>query len=127
MTEKKVLDGERVLTPKEQEFFEKHGVLPENVDFITNSFTESVYSIYDVCSQFYDAPFISANDGTSVRIVQDTLLLRDNLIKRHPEDYQLFKVGYFNKSTGELLPLSSPKLIIRLKDLVSSVSGNNNS
>lgn len=103
------------LTPEQKNFFEGHGVNPSAVK--PNLLIDRIYSIYDVCTGSFEAPFLAPNDRTSMRIVNDNLLFRDTLIKRHPEDYQLFIIGEFYKDSGEIVPMK-PVKVINLSDLL---------
>lgn len=101
-----------------EEFFASHGVedeqvvrpaLPYNVDCI--------YSIFDTCALTYDAPFLAVSDSVAIRQIKDVISMRDTILKRHPEDYQLFKLGSLDKSTGVLYPERMPLRILNLIEL----------
>ncbi|UPW41018.1 nonstructural protein [Sigmofec virus UA08Rod_5746] len=103
-----------------EEFFKSHGVSLEEVSKnVIPSSCDCMYSLYDVCTGIFEAPFLSVNDSCAIRIVKDTILMRDNLVKRHPEDYQLFKLGLYDKSSGVVLPVSLPQKIVNLRELVT--------
>lgn len=63
---------------------------------------KNIYSVYDVKSATYSAPFVEVNHGTSKRFIQD--LIRnspDHPFAQHSEDYTLHLIGTFNDGTAE--------------------------
>ncbi|UPW41967.1 nonstructural protein [Dipodfec virus RodF1_53] len=104
------------LTKAEKEFFSSHGVKEDEVKFSSNS--EFMYSIYDTVSGLFDAPFLSSNNGLAIRFLSDTLNRGDNVIRRHPSDYKLYLVGSYVRNDGIIVPLSKPKFIINISDVL---------
>lgn len=105
---------------KTNEFFGAHGVEQKEVVNATIPYcVDSIYSIFDTCSLSYDAPFLSVNDGTAIRYVKDALIMRDSLLRRHPEDYQLYKLGSLDKSSGVIYPSKIPVRVACLNELIT--------
>lgn len=61
----------------------------------------NLYSIKDVKMGFQQV-FILPNNASAIRWFGDTVSNKDNPMNKHPEDYQLFKIGSMNEDTGEL-------------------------
>lgn len=58
-----------------------------------------VFSMYDTKTEIYGVPHFMKSQGEALRAVMD-MLLEDNLISRHPEDFILFQLGTFDDSDG---------------------------
>ncbi len=69
-----------------------------NADYI-NSNMKYLYSIRDKRGN-YGNPCVFANDQTAIRSFQDMVLSDDGLIKRHPEDFDLFLIATWDNITG---------------------------
>lgn len=64
---------------------------------------KTLYSVYDKKSQTYSQPFTEINDGTAIRVIQDTMEQNPNHpFTRHSEDFNLERVGRFNELSGDL-------------------------
>lgn len=106
-----------------EEFFAGHGVKDDEiVQASVPAGVDGIYSIFDVCSDMFDAPILAINDGSAIRYMKDAVNGRDTLLSRHPEDYQLFKIGSFDKSTGTIYPQRLPLRVANLKELVQPIS-----
>lgn len=80
-----------------------------------------LYSIRDVKSDTFTAPFLAGNVKEAERIFGDMCYFGgDNLISRHPEDYCLYSIGSFDIRTGELCSLRLPVSVISAKDVIDS-------
>ena len=60
------------------------------------------YSIYDNKAAIYLPPFYNTNDQVAIRTFTDILQNPNTPMNRHPEDYSIYHVGYFNEETGSL-------------------------
>lgn len=99
-------------------FFKGHGVdVPDSSNCVD---LKRVYSLYDVVTCSYDAPFLSDNDAVAIRTLKDCLL-RDSMLTRHPEDYKLIYLSSFNVKTGEFCDVNK-KCVCSIKELVISSS-----
>jgi len=108
-------------TQNQKEFFQGHGVLLENVTRTTDLNIDGMYSIYDICTGMYEAPFLASNDQVAIRTVRDVVMFKDTMIKRHPEDYRLFYVGSYNKSLG-ILEQDKQRMVCNFTDLIVPLS-----
>lgn len=61
-----------------------------------------IFTIFDTKVLSFSMPFFAANLGTAIRTVQDVMASGDSNLSRHPNDYVLYGVGYFDNTTGEL-------------------------
>lgn len=67
--------------------------------------TKHMYGLKDLkTGQIHGAPFIHYGEGDAIRAFSDAVNTgqKDSLIAMHPEDYELFFLGYFEPSTGVL-------------------------
>lgn len=62
----------------------------------------NLYSIKDTKMGFQQI-LILPNNAAAIRWFGDVVLNKESPYNKHPEDYQLFKVGTMNDETGELL------------------------
>ena len=60
-------------------------------------------AVYDVKVEAYLAPFFARTLGEAERFWRDMLSNKEGPFGKHPEDYQLFRVGEFDESTGLLV------------------------
>lgn len=81
---------------------QKYGV---DVPDISSPAIEYLYSVYDVVCEEYNPPFVCKNMQTAIRNMRDSLKdSKQSIIAMHPEDYILFEVATFDKTTGIILP-----------------------
>lgn len=67
-------------------------------------FTDLVFSIKDLKAGTFSAPFLASTEGEAQRIFTSMVCYGgDNLISKYPSDYELFKIGKYNKRTGDLI------------------------
>lgn len=78
----------------------------------------NAYSIYDRKALIYNNPFYSVADGAAVRIVQDMANSSDNFIGRHPGDYVLYRVGFWDDEKGLMIPLAALVHVVDVQSLV---------
>lgn len=60
------------------------------------------FSIYDTKAEAFMPPFFMPSIGLGVRAFGDVLRDPNSPIGKHPRDYELFKVGEFDDSTGSV-------------------------
>lgn len=81
---------------------QKYGVEVSNIASPT---IEYLYSVYDVVCEEFNPPFVCKNMLTAVRNMRDSLKdAKQSIIAMHPEDYILFEIATFDKTTGVILP-----------------------
>lgn len=79
-----------------------------------------LFSIYDKKSEGYKPPFAVPTIGEAERAFLDACNTEGSDLQKHPDDYQLYFVGEFDFSSGEITPLkthicngaSKPELMI---------------
>lgn len=98
-----------------KDFFKGHAMdVPESSNCVD---LKRVYSLYDVVTYSYDAPFLAENDAVAIRTMKDCLL-RDSMLTRHPEDYNLVYLSSFNVKTGDFCDINK-KFVCSIKELVN--------
>jgi len=60
------------------------------------------FSIYDTKAQAYLPPFFMPTIGLGVRAFGDVLRDANSPLAKHPRDYELYKIGEFDDSTGHI-------------------------
>jgi len=60
------------------------------------------FSIYDTKALAFMPPFFMPSIGLGVRAFGDVLRDPSSPLAKHPRDYELFKVGDFDDSTGAI-------------------------
>lgn len=75
-------------------------------------------SIRDRAMDSFGPPFCTPQLSGGIRSFTDAVRRTDpeNMMRRHPEDFDLYLVGTFEDSTGELAPLDPPRQISIGKD-----------
>lgn len=65
----------------------------------------NVYSVFDSKLAMYDFPFYFSSDAAAIRGFGDEVNNPQSQKPwcRHPEDYQLFKIGEFDNDLGQLV------------------------
>jgi len=75
-----------------------------------------VMSIFDTAAQAYAQPFYAPAEQVAIRGVKD-MLSGDSQLAKHPEDFELYRLGMFDDNTGEFSSIETV-LVARVKDLV---------
>uniref|UniRef100_A0AAU8B1F3 Nonstructural protein n=1 Tax=Dulem virus 149 TaxID=3145626 RepID=A0AAU8B1F3_9VIRU len=60
------------------------------------------FSVYDKKSESFNTPFFAPTYGVAVRSFTDLALNRETVVGQHPEDFDLYCVGSFDDSTGNV-------------------------
>lgn len=76
------------------------------------------YSIHDTKSLTYSNPFYAPTHGAAIRIVTDAVQDLNTQLGRHPADFVLYCVGYFDDQYGHLVPVEIKEHVIDLVALV---------
>ena len=78
----------------------------------------NVYSIFDVAAGAYARPFFLQSDAAALRAFGDEAVGADNPISAHPEDYSLFRIGYWDDNKGKLVG-ESPECLATALEVVA--------
>lgn len=62
-----------------------------------------LYAVYDQKTRTFDAPFTAQNEQTAVRTFS-RVLSSIPLMKDHPSDFDLYRVGTYHSTTGRVDP-----------------------
>lgn len=65
---------------------------------------QRLYLIFDIKSERYFPPFVVINDAVADRRFCELLAEPDSVLAKHPEDYRLYAIGYFDDVKGECIP-----------------------
>lgn len=58
------------------------------------------YSIFDAKARAYAMPFFALNDGLAMRNVAMAMRDPSSVLGRHPEDFSLLALSWFDDATG---------------------------
>lgn len=71
---------------------------------------QQIFSVFDVKTEEYSAPFYSPTLAAGERAFGDVLGDPESVLAKHPEDYQLYHLGSFDTESGRFSP-EVPRLI----------------
>lgn len=69
------------------------------------------FAVYDEKAEAYMAPFFYPGAGLAIRAFQDATKDPDSPISKHPGDYKLYRVGYFDDNDGSFEAEANPVLM----------------
>lgn len=76
----------------------------------------SAFAIHDEKACSFMTPVYFNYKGQASRWFEDLIKENNNPISKHPEDYSLYHIGYFNQYDARLEALNVPELVIRAND-----------
>lgn len=82
-----------------------------------------MYVLYDKISESYDTPWYARTDAEAMRNLKyhlDTPGTLD-MLKSHPEDYDLYRLGIYNTETSGILIEDMPYLVCHVASLSVAV------
>lgn len=62
-----------------------------------------IYSVYDSKTEVYGQPNFMLNKGTALRAWQDAANDPQSTISKHPADFTMFEIGYWDDDTGTIV------------------------
>lgn len=80
----------------------------------------NAYAIFDAKADVFGMPFFCLNDPVAQRTIAAAMQDGNTLFGKYPADYQLWRIGSFDDSKGELVPLV-PSIVcglVTLKEVV---------
>lgn len=82
----------------------------------------TVMAVFDRAVGAFGRPIFVPAPGAGIRSFQDEVnrVADDNLMNRHPDDYELFELGQFEESTGLFTLLDRPRQVALGKQLVTN-------
>lgn len=72
-----------------------------------------MYSIHDSKGEVYNQPFFMLTHGEAERSFRTLANDPKSSINDYPEDYDLYYLGDFDETTGQLAPLNSPQHVLK--------------
>lgn len=69
-----------------------------------------VYAIKDAKTSFMPCN-VDYNDASAIRNFEHAVMAPDSLMRSHPADYTLYRLGSYNTETGTLVPEADPQQI----------------
>lgn len=70
-------------------------------------------SVLDLTAQQYGRPFFTISDGSAIRGFSDEVNQpnENSILYKHPDDFQLFRLGTFDDSSGSVV-LQDPVMLV---------------
>lgn len=68
---------------------------------------QQIFTVYDDKAKAYLPPFFMPEQTAAKRVFGDCVNSKDHQFARHPADYTLFCLGYYDDSTGKLSELDA--------------------
>lgn len=76
---------------------------------MANSVLMSVFAVYDVKAELYNVPFFLPKAAMAVRSFSDLVNDEQSSIHRHPSEFKLVHLGFFDTVTGAMSALEFPE------------------
>lgn len=70
-----------------------------------------IYATYDSKAQVYSQPFYMQSRGAAIRSFTDISKDSAHPIGKHPEDYSLFELGFYDDSNASFSLTASPSVV----------------
>ena len=78
-------------------------------------------AVMDLAISAYQRPLVVPHPGMAVRGFLDEVKREGSELQKHPEDYELHRLGEFDEDTGMIAPaVNGPVVLIRGKDAALS-------
>lgn len=72
-----------------------------------------LYSVYDQVAGTYSNPVTARNDAVAARLfVHSVSTEGESLVKSHPDDYSLVRIGSFDEVDGLVSACATPELVM---------------
>lgn len=76
----------------------------------------NIYCVHDSKGKAFVSPFYFPEVGQATRHFSDLVNEGKNIVSRHPEDYKLYHMGYFDDQAGVFESLKAPVWICDATD-----------
>lgn len=80
--------------------------------------SHAVFAVRDRALNAYMQPFFVASAGVAVRSFSDEVNRTESPMNGHPEDYDLYHLGFYSEDTGRMEPLDAPRMVAVGKDVI---------
>lgn len=77
----------------------------------------NLYTIYDTCAEIYNQPFPQGGDGEATRTFCDLVANAETSIAKHPDHYNLVRIGTWDNKKATLRPTDREVVITGLEAL----------
>lgn len=57
--------------------------------------------VFDLQAQVFGQPLFVPTEGVGLRMIGDEVNRADSALHAHPEDYRVYRLGFFEDSTGQ--------------------------
>lgn len=80
----------------------------------------SVFSLRDIKAAVWSQPFYAVNDAVGVRVFSELARDLNTVVGRHPADFQLYQVAYFDDQTGAFTNVTPPNFLCLAADTLAT-------
>ncbi len=78
----------------------------------------SAFSVYDEKAECFGHPFFVSAVGIATRYLQEWAKNEKSVIARHPQDFTLYQVGYWDDAAATFDTISPAKFIAKATDSI---------
>ena len=79
-----------------------------------------IYTVFDKKVGHYHNPMVTRNEAEMLRLLSDAVNDKVHPFGKHPGDYQLYYVGYWDDERGLIKPSESSEFVVELASLVEA-------
>ena len=77
-----------------------------------------MYSVFDIKSKLYHPPAFCHNPGHATRMFTQQFSKPGSVMHDFPHDFQIFEIGEYDDSSGDIRGEKNPTLICSVADLI---------
>lgn len=78
----------------------------------------NIFSVFDTKAQAYGTPYFCVHIGQAIRSFSDLVQDPQSTVKRHPEDYSLYRIGEMDTISGKVSGLNEPVFLAQAVEFV---------
>lgn len=79
-----------------------------------------LYSVYDRMVPAHQQLFFAASDGVASRIIIETATGERNQLRQHSADFDLYRLGAVDQTSGIVAPEQAPVYIASVKQILDT-------
>lgn len=79
-----------------------------------------ICAVRDRAVDAFGQPFFVRHEGEALRSFADEINRSGSTFGAHPDDYDLYRIGYYDDASGTILPADKPDMLSTGKSLVST-------
>ncbi len=80
-------------------------------------------SVYDDKAECFGHPFFTSAIGIATRMLAEWANNDQSIVGRHPEDFTLYQVGFWDDHAAKMESLDTPKFIAKANEFANNGKG----